>query len=127
MSPRRILYEGDAGLLGDDAGRQLLGRHFEREEADDAAIDGLMGPVGPRPEFIGFGDIEGDIRRKRGLAHAGTARDDHEIGGLQAAELAVEIGEARRDARQAPVALEGLGRHVDGQVRASEKRWKPPS
>ena len=32
---------GNAGLLGDDTGGELLGRHFEREEADDAAIDAL--------------------------------------------------------------------------------------
>src|SRR5258708_4552672 len=33
-------------LFGDNAGRQLLGRHFEREKADDAAINGFPGAVG---------------------------------------------------------------------------------
>ncbi len=46
MSPRRIVYEGMLALLGDDTGGELLGRHFEREEADDAAVDGLHAAVG---------------------------------------------------------------------------------
>ena len=29
----------DIGLLGDDAGRELLGRHFEREEPDHGTVD----------------------------------------------------------------------------------------
>jgi hypothetical protein len=41
-------------------------------------------------------------------------RQDHEIGGLQAAHLGVEVAQARGDARQFAVALEGFGRHVDG-------------
>ena len=32
------LLRGDAGLLGQDAGGELLGRHLEREEADDGAV-----------------------------------------------------------------------------------------
>ena len=40
------LVRRDAGLLGDDAGGELFGRHFQREEADDAAVDGLHVPVG---------------------------------------------------------------------------------
>src|SRR6185437_11342484 len=35
------LIRGDARLFGDDAGGELFGRHFQREEADDAAVDGL--------------------------------------------------------------------------------------
>ena len=41
------------GLLGDDAGGELLGRHFQREEADHGAVErGLgvaVGPVGLAP------------------------------------------------------------------------------
>jgi hypothetical protein len=36
----------NTALLGDDAGGELFGRHFEREEADDAAVDRLRVSVG---------------------------------------------------------------------------------
>ena len=49
-----------------------------------------------------------------GLAHAGAAGDDDQVGGLQAAHLGVEIAQAGGDARQLSVALERLGGHVDG-------------
>ena len=108
------LVGGDLALLGDHAGGELVGRHFEREEADDAAVDGLVRAVRPLPEFVGLGDVEGDVGGERGLAHAGAAGDDHEIGRLQAAHHLVEVAHAGRDAGEATVALEGLGRHVDG-------------
>ena len=41
IMPRRIFSERDLGLLGENTGGELLGRHFEREEADDGAVDGL--------------------------------------------------------------------------------------
>ncbi len=56
----------------------------------------------------------GDVGGKRGLAHAGTAGDDDKVGGLQSAHLGVEIAQAGRDTRQLSVALERLGRHIDG-------------
>ena len=61
-----------------------------------------------------LGDVVGDVGGERGLAHAGTAGDDDQVGGLQAAHLDVEVAQAGRDARQLAVALEGFGRHVDG-------------
>ena len=94
------LVRGDAGLLGDDAGRQLLRRHFEREEADHAAVDGFDRAVGAGSPLIGLGDVEGDVGGERRLAHAGAAGEDHEIGRLQAAHVAVEVGEAGRDAAE---------------------------
>ena len=62
---------------------------------------------------IGPGDVVGDVGGERGLAHAGTAGDDDQVGGLQAAHLGVEVAQAGGDARQFSVALEGLGRHID--------------
>src|SRR5271154_3066584 len=107
------LVGGNAGLLGDDAGRQLFRRHFEGEEADDAAIGGLNRTVGARSPLINLGDVEGDIGGERRLAHAGTAGEDDEIGRLQAAHIAVEVGQPGGDAAQRPFALVGAGGHVD--------------
>ena len=42
-------------------------------------------------------ELEKDIHRKSGLAHCGTARDDDQVGRLQARCKPVKIQEARRD------------------------------
>src|SRR5260221_13931229 len=49
----------DPALLGDDAGGELLGRHFEREEADDAAIHRADVPVGLNLAAPGARDVVG--------------------------------------------------------------------
>ena len=104
----------DAGLLGDDAGGELLRRHFQREEADDAAIDGCGVAVGADFARPGLGDVVGDIGGERGLSHAGAAGEDDEVGGLQTAHPGVEIGQPGGQSRKAAVALIGVRRHVDG-------------
>src|SRR6202035_3664351 len=63
---------GNAGLLGNNAGGELLGRHFEREEADDAAIGGFDVPVRPHLAAPAAGDVIGDVGGERGLAHDAT-------------------------------------------------------
>ena len=108
-------------MFGDDAGRQLLGRHFEREEADNAAIGGLDRPIGARSRLIAFGDVEGDVGGERRFAHAGTAGEDDEIGRLQAAHIAVEIRQPGRDAAERAFALIGAGGHVDGDLQGFGK------
>ena len=110
----------DAGLLGENTRGELFGGHFAGEEADDAAVDGLHRAVGLHFGAVRLGDVVGDVGGERGLAHAGAAGDDDQVGRLQAAHLGVEIAQARGDARQAAVALEGLGRHVDA-------RWSAPA
>jgi hypothetical protein len=65
---------GDFGLFGNDTGRQLFGRHFQRVEADHAAIDGLDRAVRLLLAAIRIGDVESDVGGKRCLAHARTAR-----------------------------------------------------
>ena len=104
---------GDLGLLGDDAGGELLGRHFEREEPDDAAIGGFDAAVGARAALPSLGDVEGDVGGERALAHAGASRQDHEVGFLQPAHHAVEVLEAGGEAGQFAVALIGMRRHLD--------------
>ncbi len=101
-------------MFGDDPGRQLLGGHFEREETDDAAVRGLDHPVATRSRLVDPGDVERDVGRERSFAHARTTSEDHEIGGLQAAHVSVEIGKARCNAAKGTVALVSLRRHVDG-------------
>ena len=110
------LVGGDGGLFGDDAGGELLGRHFEGKEADDAAVGRLDLPVGAGPALVGPGDIEGDVGGERRLPHARAPGEDDEVGRLQAAHVAVEIGEAGRDAGKGSFALVGSRRHVDGQL-----------
>jgi len=61
-----------------------------------------------------FCHVIGDVGAERGLAHAGTAGDDDQIGGLQSAHLDVEIAQARCNARQLAVALERFCCHIDG-------------
>ena len=113
MPPRRIVLEAMLGLLGENTRGELFGRHFAGEEADDAAIDGFHGAVGLNLRAMRLRDVVGDVGGERGLAHAGTAGDDDQVGRLQAAHLGVEIAQARGDARQLSVALKRFRRHID--------------
>ena len=104
---------GNPGLLGDDAGGELLGRHFEREEPDDAAVHRRDVPVGPHVAAPGLCDVVGEVGGERRLSHAGPARDDDQVGRLQPAHHAIEVAHAGREAGQLAVALIGVGRHLD--------------
>ena len=101
--------------------RQLLGRHFERKEADNAAVGGLDCAVGARSALIGFGDIKGDVGGERRLAHARTAGENDQIRGLQAAHIAVEIRQPGCDSAERAVALIGPRGHVDGDLQGFGK------
>ena len=76
----------------------------------------------------GLGDVVGDVGGERGLAHAGTAGEDDQVGALQAAHLAVEIAQARSRCptgrRRADRRWPPCRRRC---VSACAKRWKPPS
>ena len=116
---------GDAGLLGENTGGELFSRHFAGEEADNAAIDRLHGAVSLDFGAMRLGDIVGDVGGERGLAHAGTAGDDDQVGWLQAAHLGVEIAQPGRDPGQLAVALKGLCRHIDGNREGLRKALEP--
>ena len=80
-------------------GGELLGRHFEREEADHGAVLGrwvLPGRI--LAGAIGAGGVEANIGGERGLAHRRPAGEHDQIRRVQAAEELVEIDEAGRDA-----------------------------
>jgi hypothetical protein len=71
------VFRADARLLGEDARGELVGRHFEAEQRDrctgrlrrlDPVLLVLQQPLGRGKP---------DIGRKRALAHAGAAGDDH--------------------------------------------------
>ena len=64
--------------------------------------------------FPRLGDVVGDVGGERGLAHAGAAGEDDEVGALQAAHHAVEVGEAGGEPGELAVALIGVRRHLDG-------------
>ena len=116
-----MLFERHAGFLGEDTGGQLLGRHFEREEADDRAVlgDGLAGRIAAGA--IGLGGVEADIGRERGLAHRRAAGEDHQVGRVQAAQQLVEIEEAGGDTGGLAAALDSrLGGHDRVGQRAAE-------
>ena len=53
------------------------------------------------------------IGGERGLAHAGAAGQDDEVGVLQPAHHAVEVAQAGGEPGQLAVALIGVRRHVD--------------
>ena len=110
------LRRGDLRLLGNDTGGELFGRHFEREEADDAAILGLERAVGLFGRLIGGRDVEGDIGDEGRLAHGRTSSQNDQVGRLKAAHLPVESLKPRRDAGQAAIAILGRGRHLNSQI-----------
>ena len=104
---------GNSGLLGDDTGGELFRRHFEREEADDAAVDRRHAAVGLDFAAIGMRDVVGDVGGERGLSHAWAACDDDQVRRLQPAHLGIEVLQPGRDPGELAVALERACRHVD--------------
>ena len=83
-----------------------LGAHLQREDGDGAG--GLL----VRVLILGgaqqrAGGAERDFGRERGLAHAGAPGKNHEVGGVQATDLFVEVTQARGEAADVPGLLEG--------------------
>ena len=100
-------------MLGDDAGGELLGGHFQGKEPDYPAIDRGHMAIGPNLAAPGLGNIVGNVGGERGFAHAGPTGEDDQVGGLQTAHLIIEIGQACCQTGKAAVALIGARRHVD--------------
>ena len=108
------LVRRHAGGFGEDAGGQLLGRHLEREETDDAAVHHLLVPVLVHFRLVGLGGMVGDVGGERRLAHRRPARQHHQIRGMQSAEQLVDIGESGGETGESAFALVRRLGHVDG-------------
>ncbi|MDF2782518.1 MAG: hypothetical protein K0S96_2323 [Geminicoccaceae bacterium] len=106
------VVRAQVGLGGEQAHRELLGRHLEREQADRVAAAGQA--LGLRSGGPGRRGVGGDGDRERGLAHARARRQDHQVRGLQAAELVVEVDQPGRHAGDAAVLVIGRLDHGDG-------------
>ena len=115
----------DLGLLRDDARGELFGRHLQREEADDPAIDRLTLPSASVSVRCARATLKAILVASAVLPIDGRPGEDHEIGLLQAAHRAVEIMQAGRQAGQVPVALIGVGGHLDGVGERGREAMKP--
>ena len=85
----------DARLLGEDASRELVGRHFEAEQSDWRArrfcrLDAVFGIAKETPRRG-----KRNVRPKCALAHARAPGDDDQVGLVKPADLAVEAFKAR--------------------------------
>ena len=81
----------DAALRGEEAQRQLLLAHLEREDADLLRL----------PHGGVLRDVQGQAR----LSDAGPRRQDDQVGRLEAAEQRVELRQAGRDAEDLAAVL----------------------
>src|SRR3546814_5983507 len=87
-------------LFGEHARRELVGRHFEAEESNLGAhiLLGRDAVVLVAAETLG--GIISDVGRERGLTHARTPREDHQVRIVHAADLGIHAADAGRDPRQ---------------------------
>ena len=104
---------GDAGLFGQQAGGELFGAHFQREDGDGLLGD-TVGVLDAGFVLQRLGGAERDLGGERGLAHAGAAGEDQQVGRMHAAHLAVEVAQAGGQAGDAAGAAEGAFGAEDG-------------
>ena len=113
MPPRRILFDG---MPVCSEMMRVASCSADISSEKKPTMPPLTVAIWPSARTLALpslGDVVGDIGGERGFAHAGPAGKDDQIGGLQAAHPAVEIGQAGRQPGQAAVALIGARRHVD--------------
>lgn len=80
-----------AGLCGDHAVDQLIGTHFQGEDADR--------------HFAVDTDLSGDVEGEGRLTDGWSGAEDDEVGFLEAGKKVVEVGEVGRHAAEGMVAL----------------------
>ena len=103
---------GNPRRFGQEAHGELFGRHFQAEEGHHAAVDRLLGPVRLQVVCVVARHAEGDVGGQSGLAHRRASGENQKVGGVQAAQLPVEVDQTGGDPRQSPVTAERLGGHV---------------
>ena len=107
-------FRADPGLLGEDSGGELVGRHFEAEEDDRGAGRFVGRDAVLHVAHVAAGGVEADIGGERALAHAGPAGDDDQVAVVKAAGAGVERVEAGGQPGKAAAGVERLFGHLDG-------------
>ena len=87
-------------LVGDQARDELLLRHFEREKRH-----GLLRVL--------FRDVQRNVQCHGSLAHAGSGRQQHEVGAVEAIDELVKIAQAGGQARNVAAGLRQLLQAVE--------------
>ena len=115
------LLRGNAGLLGQDARGELLGRHLQREEADDGAVwRAIVGrQLGGRSDCArALATLKAMLVASAVLPIEGRPARTIRSEGCSPPILPSRSREAGGDAGEMPVALVGVAGHLDGVVRA---------
>ena len=112
---RTQLFRADLRLFGKDTRRQLVRAHFEAEEGDRCAA--AVRPAVAHLLQVFVRGVERDVGRERGLAHARTPGEDHEVGIVQTRGLVVDGREAGGAARQAAIRIHRLLRQLQRRDR----------
>ena len=102
MPPRRIVLDGMPLCSAMIRVASCSADISSEKKRDDAAVD--RGDMAVRLDLAAprAGDVVGDVGRERGFAHAGAAGEDDQVGGLQAAHLAVEVAQAEASPESLP-------------------------
>ena len=78
-------------MLREDALRNLVGRHFQREECHGAGLLSRRLPLEQPPR-----NRIRDVDRERALSHASRARKDDQVGAVQTSKSVIEARQPGR-------------------------------
>ena len=120
MSPRRSRSDSIRPLPGEQPRGQLLGRHLEREHADDIVGVARLARVG-RATFRAAAALAAMVTASAVLPMLGRPARMTQVGWLQAAQLLVDAGEPGRHAGDLADLVPGA---LDMLDRAGQHRGK---
>jgi hypothetical protein len=108
---------GNARFLRQQTGRELVRAHFQGEDRAAAPGHGVGGPSPAPSRRMALAAPKAILVASARLAHAGPARDDHQVRRVQPAHLGIEVAQPGRQPRHAARRAERLLRmlHGDGQ------------
>ncbi len=124
------LLRGNAGLLGHDAGGELLGRHFEREETDHCAV--MAGSSGCEVGLAPSERARARAMLKAMLVASAVLPIDGRPARMIRSEacrppiLASSAFRTGGNAGEAAFALVGVVRHLDGSGQRTGERSRTP-